>query len=180
MPEDDLSVLFDNSREPVIPPEYLRLVIRVDFDEIRFVRFETPRGLVLTFQDFSHALQNRLRGILRALQELRVECLDYHSGRKDQALADKHPVDLRLYRENENFEELFGLVVWWINRDLRKLRFIKDSYHNDKQVHTTWTCECGNTVDAEKEKCDNAQCPSGINFRLCMGEESHKKHLRRA
>ena len=151
----------------------VRLEIQIDFDDIHFVHFTTPDARVLTYSDLPNALRNRIRSILHGFQQRRMEHVDYHSGRQIPALADKLPFDLRLLREEENFEELFGLVVWWIDRDARQKICRKDICN--LQPHKTWTCECDEVVKAEKELCTNERCLSWVKLALCTGEKKAKR-----
>lgn len=181
MPEDDLSDLDNNTPEPVVVPAPLRLLIEMlDFDEIQYTHFQAPGSLILTFPDFPDKLQNRLRPILYNMQQRRIEHLDFDSRRRNPVLANHQPFDLRFLKENEDFEELIELIVWWIERDRRQKICRKDIL--DYQPHKTWTCECGQIVNVEKELkeiCDNPDCPSWVKYRLCTGK-SPKQHLRRA
>lgn len=151
----------------------VRLVIQIDFDDIHFVHFITPEALVLTYTDLPKPLQNRIRSILHGLQQRRIGHIDFDTSRHNPALAGKHPFDLRLLREEENFEELFSLVVWWIHRDSRQTICRRDIYN--LQPHKTWTCECDEVVSSDKELCTNEQCPSWVKLAMCTGEKKAKK-----
>ncbi|OGL69822.1 hypothetical protein A3C09_01405 [Candidatus Uhrbacteria bacterium RIFCSPHIGHO2_02_FULL_47_44] len=151
----------------------VRLEIQIDFDDIHFVHFTASGSLVLTYSDLPKPLQNRIRGILHGLQQRRIEHIDFHSGRTHQAFAGTHPFDLRFLREEEDFEELFGLILWWIHRNSRQRVCRKDIY--DLQPHKTWTCECGEVVAADKELCTNERCPSWTKLAMCTGDKKAKK-----
>lgn len=177
MPDDGLPSSKDPSFEPVVLPPPLRLVIEMtDLTEIRFAHFLSAESVTLTYLDFPDGLQNRLRPILRNMQQQRIERIDYNSGRKEQALANYLPFDLRFLREDEDFEELFSLILWWIKRDQRKFRCALDSYHGTRP-HKTWTCECGAVINVETEfieTCNNPDCPSWKKYRLCTGKSPRK------
>jgi hypothetical protein len=173
MPDNGLPSSKDTCCKPAIPPLPLRLVIEMkDLTEIRFAHFLSAESLTMTFLDFPDVLQNRLRPILRSMQQQCIERIDHNSDRKDQTLANQLPFNLHILREDEDFEELFSLVLWWIKRDQRKFRCAPDSFHGT-QPHKTWMCECGVVVSVEKEFveiCDNSLCPSWKKYRLCTGK----------
>lgn len=185
MSEDDSEELCEQ-RECIPLPPSVRLVIIPDFFDKVWTHFYTPRALTSTLDDLPRALTNKLYPTVTGLLQRKITKLDFNSARKHPALADldsfiQHPFDLRLLKEDEDFEDLFSAVVWWIEREQRKLFCGFDTYHN-VQPHKTWTCECGAIINVEKqfvEMCDNPNCPTWEKYEFCTGKK-YKKNLRLA
>jgi hypothetical protein len=178
---DSESEEFGEKKEyPPLPPS-VRLVIVPDPLDGDWTHFYTARGLAVTYNDLPKALSYKLRSVVNSLVQRKISKLDFDSARTHTALADsesttQHPFDLRLLREDEDFEDLFAAVIWWIEREQRRMRCGTDSFHGT-QPHKTWTCECGAVVDVEKvfvEMCSNPECPTWDKYRFCTGQSPKK------
>jgi len=183
MPESEP---FDLSEVPDLPPAppSVRLVIVPDMHDKDWTHFYTPKALTETYDGLPHGLKNRLRSIVNGLVQRQIWRLDYDSSRVHSALVDleslrAHPFDLRLLKEDTefDFEDLFAAVNWWIERAQRRFRCGIHSYHN-VQAHKTWTCECGEVVDVSKEfmdMCSNPECPTWEKQEFCLGRKISRK-----
>lgn len=183
---EDMLDDFGNDRDPPSLPASVRLIIVPDLLDKDWTHFYTPRAFTTTFGSLPNGLSNKLRAIVNGLIQRSITRLDYDSTRTHQALVDidtlrQHPFDLRLLRENEDFEDLFEAVNWWIEREQRKFRCGFDTFHH-VQARKTWTCECGAVVNVEKkfvEMCDNQECPTWEKQAFCLGKKI-KRNLRLA
>ncbi|MCX6715327.1 MAG: hypothetical protein NTX72_05965 [Candidatus Uhrbacteria bacterium] len=183
---EDASEEFGEERVYTPPPPSVRLVIVPDLHDKDWAHFYTPRALTTTFDSLPHGLANKLRPCVVGLMQRKITRLDFDSSRKHPALADsdlfiRHEFDLQLLKKDEDFEDLFSAVIWWIEREQRKLHCGFDTYHG-VQAHKTWTCECGAIVDVEKkfvEMCNNPNCPTWEKYEFCTGKR-YNRNLRLA
>lgn len=182
MPDDDPFDLFQTPDIPP-PPPCVRLIIVPDIFDRDFTHFYTPKSLTDTFNGLPNGLRNKLRSVLNSLVQRNITRLDFDSSRPHTALVQTNesswqPFDLRLLRENEDFEKLFAAVNWWIERAQRKIRCGHESnFKVPRQTHKTWTCECGEVVNVEKEYvdvCTNPDCPSWEKLAYCLGKSIGK------